>query len=58
MLLIHATTRMKDKNLNICEGILNESVPDDPISICAEATLDFTEGKYGVVLTKYCDVLS
>ena len=56
MLLIHVATRMEDDDLDVCKGILNECVPDDPTTICAEATLDFMEGKYDVALTKYSNV--
>lgn len=53
MLLINVAARIDDEDLDACKGILNDCVPDDPTTICAEATLDFMEGKYDDALAKF-----
>ena len=58
LLLIRAAVMMDNEELDACKEILNECVKDDPETICAEATLDFKEGKYEDALVKYSDAFN
>jgi tetratricopeptide repeat protein 30 len=58
LLLIRAAVMMENEELDACKGILDECVRDDPETICAEATLDFKEGRYDDALAKYSDAFN